>query len=139
VDGDVTPFEGGLNIDRLATVIERNHGWLQDCPRTSQEVLETLFPSLDCLWTLRRGYLLQVGYALYDAGYTPNPAKSVNPLWRCQGVKSIPQTMTTPLFIGCEALPSFGRKSRSPMDQYSLSIPSRGKREVHPQSGVNLG
>lgn len=69
-------FREGPLADRL----ERNAGWLQARPRTSNQIQDALFPSFD-LGGMQSGEVRALlNRALWDAGFTPDH-EDANPTW----------------------------------------------------------
>jgi len=64
----------------LSVVIDRNLGWLQTAPRSSLEVLATLFPSFEADDMTIREILTAIGDAMFSWGYAPSE-DGLNPSW----------------------------------------------------------
>lgn len=65
----------------LVQQLNRNVGWLQALPRTSEEVEEALFPDYVLAGMRPEDVRSNLNAALWDAGYTPDREDSDNPTW----------------------------------------------------------
>jgi hypothetical protein len=68
----------------LARIIDLNKDWLQQDPRTTLQVLNTLFPACERGDLGLYDILMRVGDALFKAGYSPNGWKPLT-TWTFSG------------------------------------------------------
>lgn len=61
--------------------LERNAGWLQALPRTSDEIEEALFPEFLLGGMRPEDVRSNLNAALWDKGYTPDREEGDNPTW----------------------------------------------------------
>lgn len=67
--------------DALASHLDRNAGWLQARPRTSNQIEEAIFHAhVHGAMELEAARLL-LNWALWDAEYSPDDSDSSNPTW----------------------------------------------------------
>ncbi len=65
----------------LARHLNRNDGWLQAVPRTSDQIEAALFPEYALGGMLSDEVRSLLNHALWDAGYTPSREGERNPTW----------------------------------------------------------
>lgn len=64
----------------LSRHLDRNAGWLQYRPRTSEEIEQALYPLYNPCGVSPEDARTALNYGLWDAGYTPSD-KGSNPTW----------------------------------------------------------
>jgi hypothetical protein len=65
----------------LAANLERNAGWLQARPRTSNAIEAALFPEYALCGMAHEEVRSLMNAALWDAGYVPSSTGTGNPTW----------------------------------------------------------
>lgn len=127
-----------LDDDAIAKVIDQNRLWLESTSRSSRDITRILFPFLDYPGTLLNGFIVQVGHALFDAGFSPDYIETINPIWIFRDIRAtedhqvslmqiaVPGSlgMTTPLFIRREVPGGYIGNNYSTRGTSMQSVPS---------------